>query len=267
MPGFQPERRGFDSRRGCVLDHDVGSIRASQRMTPDRHLDWEGCFNARDLGGLPSADGREIRRGAIVRADSPDHLTAAGWGALEAYGIRTIIDLRNDDEQHPDRAPRPEAVTTVHLPLDGVEDREFWDHWGPRPPPLFYGPFLERFPERAAGVIAAIANAAPGGVLVHCVGGRDRTGLITLLLLALAGVEAEVIAADHAVSGERVAAVYVQRSIEADVDLASLLAREGTSAREVIISTVTSLDLESLLRGGGLTEDELAAVRARLLGP
>lgn len=236
-------------------------------MTEDRHLHWNGCHNARDLGGLRTAAGRETRWRAVVRADAPDHLTAAGWAALEAYGIRTIIDLRNDDELHPDLVPRPEAVTTVHLPLDGVEDREFWDHWEPRPPPLFYGPFLERFPERVAGVIAAIANAAPGGVVVHCVGGRDRTGLITLLLLALAGIEAEAIAADHAVSDERVATVYAQRSIEADVDLAPLLASEGTSAREVIVSTLASLDVESLLRGGGLTEDELVAVRARLLGP
>ena len=235
-------------------------------MTDTRHLEWQGCHNARDLGGLRTADGRETRWGAVVRADAPDQLTAAGWAALEAHGIRTIVDLRNDDELRPDLVDRPDAVTTLHLPLDGVEDREFWDEWDPRPPPLYYAPFLERVPDRAAGVIAAIASAPPGGVLVHCVGGRDRTGLIALLLLALAGVTPEDIAADHALSDERVAAVYAQRGIEADADLEPLLAAERTSGRDVVVS-VTELPIEQRLRDGGLGDDEVAGIRARLVGP
>jgi protein-tyrosine phosphatase len=235
-------------------------------MTETRHLDWDGLDNARDFGGLRTADGRRTRWAAVVRADAPDQLTAAGWAALEAHGIRTIVDLRNDDELRPDLVPRPDGLTTLHLPLDGIEDREFWDHWKLQAPPLYYGPFLERFPDRAAGVLAAIASARPGGVLVHCVGGRDRTGLITLLLLALAGVAPEEIAADHALSDERMAAVYARRGIEADTELAPMLAAEGTSAHEVIVS-VAALGVEQRLRDGGLGDDELAAVRSRLVSP
>jgi protein-tyrosine phosphatase len=235
-------------------------------MTDDRHLDWQGADNARDLGGLRTSDGRETRRGAVVRADAPDQLTAAGWAAVEAHGIRTIVDLRNDDELRPDLAPRPGGLTTLHLPLDGIEDREFWDHWKLQAPPLYYGPFLERFPERAAGVLGAIASARPGGVLVHCVGGRDRTGLITLLLLALAGVAPEEIAADHGLSDERMAAVYTSRGIEADTDLEPLLAAEGTSAREAV-AAIAAIGVEGRMRAAGLGDDELAALRARLVTP
>ena len=235
-------------------------------MTDDRHLEWQGCHNARDLGGLPTADGRETRWGAVVRADAPDQLSADGWAALEAHGIRTIVDLRNDDELRPDLVDRPPELTTLHLPLDGIDDREFWDHWERQPPPLYYAPFLERLPDRAANVVVAIANAEPGGVLFHCVGGRDRTGLIALLLLALAGVAPGDIAADHALSDERVAAVYAQRGMDADVDVESLLAAEGTRGREVIVS-VAELEIEQRLREGGLGDDEVAAIRARLVGP
>ena len=80
----------------------------------------------RDLGGLRTRDGGEVRRGAIVRADALDRLRADGWAALEAHGVRTVIDLRNDDELGTDVAPRPAGITTLHLPLDGVEDTEFW---------------------------------------------------------------------------------------------------------------------------------------------
>ena len=72
-----------------------------------------------------------------------DRLSAAGWAALEAYGVRTVIDLRHDDEPDEDLFPRPVGIATVHLPLDGIEERDFWDEWefGPQyGTPLYYDP-------------------------------------------------------------------------------------------------------------------------------
>ena len=177
------------------------------QMTDDRHLDWDGCTNVRDLGGLRTCGGEAIRRGALVRADALDRLSAAGWAALEAHGVRTVIDLRNDDELGTDATPRPAGLTTLHLPLDGVEDTEFWQDWHGRPEfgtPLYYRPFLDHFSERTAAVFTAIARAEPGGIVVHCGIGRDRTGLITLMLLALAGAGIEDITADYGLSEPRV---------------------------------------------------------------
>ncbi|MEJ7655382.1 MAG: tyrosine-protein phosphatase [Chloroflexia bacterium] len=57
----------------------------------DRNLDWDGCFNARDLGGLSTARGRRTRWGAVVRSDSLDHLTPAVVGAS---GARYLHDRR-----------------------------------------------------------------------------------------------------------------------------------------------------------------------------
>lgn len=154
---------------------------AGPATVSDRHLDWEGCFNVRDLGGLPTSDGRTTRRGAIVRADALDALTAAGWKALLRHGVRTVVDLRNDDELRPDAAPRPPAITSVHVPLDAGEDREFWDVWASGPQfgtPLYYRPHLERLPARSVAALRAIARAGPGGVAFHCVGGRDRSGQV-----------------------------------------------------------------------------------------
>jgi len=175
-----------------------------------RVLTWAGCHNVRDLGGLPVGGGRSVRWGATVRADGVDRLTARGWDALVAHGVRTVIDLRNDEELRPDRAPRPGALETVRVPLDGIEDREFWDVWSAGPTfgtPLYYGPFLERFPERAARVVEAIARARPGGAVYHCSRGRDRTGLVTLALLALLGAEPAAVAADYELSASGVRAL------------------------------------------------------------
>ncbi|MDP1850261.1 MAG: tyrosine-protein phosphatase [Solirubrobacteraceae bacterium] len=126
----------------------------------------------------------------MVRADRLDGLTAAGWQALLSHGVRTVIDLRNHDERAPGAAPRPPAITTLHVPLDASEDREFWDVWASGPQfgtPLYYRPHLDRFPERSVAALQAIARAGPGAVAFHCVGGRDRSGQVAMLILALAG--------------------------------------------------------------------------------
>lgn len=239
-------------------------------MTVDRRLDWDGCFNVRDLGGLPTVDGRETRWGAVVRSEAPDLLTAGGWLALHEHGIRTIIDLRNDDELTRD-AERPAGLHIVRRPLDSAEDTEFWDRWatgGKFGTPLYYRPFLDSFPHRTAGVLGAIAQARPGGVLVHCAQGRDRTGLITLLLLALVGVAAEDIAADYALSASGLAPLFTLLGQQDQGPMIEeYLARTGTSVRDVIISTLESLDVDAYLRAAGLGDGDLAALRARLLSP
>jgi protein tyrosine/serine phosphatase len=109
---------------------------------------------------------------------------------------------------------------------------------------------LERFPERSARVIGVIAHAPPGGVLIHCVGGRDRTGQIAMLVLALVGVPPEEIASDYCLSP----------GLEDE-----FLAGRGTSSRELIVATLAQVDTEAAMRAGGLEDADLRALRARLL--
>jgi protein tyrosine/serine phosphatase len=234
-----------------------------------RHLDWEGCFNVRDLGGLRIAGGRTIRWGAAVRADALDLLTEAGWKALWEHGVRTVIDLRNPDERREDAVPRPAGLETLRIPLDVSEDREFWQIWETGPQfgtPLYYRPHLERFPERNAAVVAAIADAAPGGVAFHCEGGRDRAGQVAILLLALLGVPPEKIAADYALSFERLPARYAARGEDDQGPLLrSFLRKRGTTAEALIVELLASLDIPAYLRSAGLAERQVAALRGRLL--
>jgi protein tyrosine/serine phosphatase len=155
-----------------------------------------------------------------------DGLDAAGREALAQAGVRTIIDLRNDDER------AAAAPGSVHLPLDAAEDTEFWDEWGRDwrfGTPLYYGPHLARHPDRSARVIAAIAHAPPGGVLFHCVGGRDRTGMIAMLVLALVGVPKDAIAADYARTAGPEHAHAIRDALDG-VDLDALVAKHDREA-------------------------------------
>ncbi|HWM09408.1 MAG TPA: tyrosine-protein phosphatase [Solirubrobacteraceae bacterium] len=203
----------------------------------------------RDLGGIGTQDGRTIRRGALVRARSLDHLLPDDWAALHALGVRTLIDLRNDDERG--EAPAPDDIAAQHLPID-VSDREFVDEWASDwrfGTPVYYGPLLARFPQPSVAVLEAIAQAPPGGVLFHCMGGRDRTGMIAMLVLALVGAAPEDIATDY------------ELSANAHPDSAAVLAgleRASTTARAELLRTMAALDLAPF-------EALRAALRARLL--
>jgi hypothetical protein len=206
----------------------------------------------RDLGGIRTTDGRTIRPGALVRARSLDHLDDDDWAAIHALGVRTLIDLRNEDERA--AAPAPRGITAVHVPLDSTEDRAFWDEWSADwrfGTPVYYGPHIARFPERSLGVLTAIAYARPGGVLYHCMGGRDRTGMITMLVLALVGVAPDDIAADYELSAAM--------SVDANA-VTEGLTRAGTTARAELLRALAEVDLDALV-----CADLRASLCARLL--
>jgi hypothetical protein len=121
------------------------------------------------------------RWGAVVRSDHPARLTAAGWSALYAHGIRTIISLRTHGQMEdvPDTAPRPSDLTTGCVAIEDVTDTEFAQQWCMNElwsTPLYYRDALKRWPERHAAAFSAIARAQLGGVLIHCKRGVDRTG-------------------------------------------------------------------------------------------
>ena len=165
-------------------------------MTRERVLVWDGCVNVRDLGGLPLAGGGETRFDVLVRADSVTRLTERGWRALYDYGVRTAVDLRRDDELVDDPLHASSiAVTRVPvLPWDRAHPTD-------KRPSLRDGylALLAACRAEFGRAVAALA-AADGPAVVYCQGGRDRTGLVVALVLALAGVEAEAIAEDHRLS-------------------------------------------------------------------
>lgn len=255
-----------------------------------RIIAWEGFHNARDLGGLPTRDGSMVRFGQLIRSADLRFVTAAGWRSAYAAGVRTVVDLRNDEEVQPvekddiaantgsarfvaetHRTALPPGVRLVRVALDGVEDVELWRYLNEERlngTPLYFTPFLERRPDRVGAVITAIARADPGGVIFHCGAGRDRTGLIGLLLLALAGVDADVIADDYEMTAEPLRTLHARlgRDDEELQAVAQAMADKGTTVRAAIRATLTGFNVTSYLMTAGVTATDLAALRRRLLG-
>ncbi len=250
-------------------------------MPPDRDLVWDGCLNVRDLGGHATVDGGETKFGAIVRSDSVSQLTDAGWKALVAHGVRTVVDLRGDHEREED-PPRELPVDVVHVPFMEANEEE-WNEIAPEieaasaaAPDVatstrdVYVIFLERFKANVAAGVRAVARAPEGGVVVHCVGGKDRTGLLTALLLHVVGVPEEEIAADYSLSEERLRSRHEAwfEAAESEEELARLQ-RISQTPPGSMLGVFRELErlygsVEGYLTSAGVDQEDLDRVRARL---
>ncbi len=235
-----------------------------------RILQWEGSYNSRDLGGLPLAGGGETARGRLIRADLLGGLTDAGREALLDYGVRTIIDLRSAEELARNATVDFDGRTrTVHIPViddfapvdAALGDQPGWTE--------VYTVFLNHAPQGFGRALSAVAAAPPGGVLFHCHSGKDRTGLIAALLLHLAGVDRETIAADYALSQTCLWPKYEELVAEAGGEENVEHWYKPLTAPETMLETLAYLDsryggVEAYLRQGGVSDQEMALLRQRL---
>ncbi len=245
---------------------------------PDRVLAWDGCLNVRDLGGLPTEDGGETRFGRVVRSDSVSQLSEAGWRALVDFGIVTILDLRFAEE-HLSDPPRAHPVEVVHVSLFGERDEDYWSELDRRAAAagdhvastrLVYLDTIERNGPELATAIRVVADAPPGGVVVHCVGGKDRTALVSALLLRLAGVSVAAIAADYASSAEYLAPRHDRWLAEARDDAErERFRRIAATPAAAMISLLGEIDRRhgsaaGYLSAAGADDATLERARARL---
>jgi protein tyrosine/serine phosphatase len=186
-----------------------------------RWLELEGAANARDVGGLPTSDGRTIAERTLLRADNLQGLTPADVKLLvEDLGLRTVVDLRSSHEvaaEGPGPLRAVEEVRHVHLSVlpergemtDAAADALFTRReralarYPDDPMCALYLGYLEDRPENIVGALRTITDS-PGAALVHCAAGKDRTGVVVALSLSVAGVGREAVVADYAASGTRI---------------------------------------------------------------
>ncbi|MEO5633976.1 tyrosine-protein phosphatase [Gaiella sp.] len=246
-----------------------------------RSLAWDGCFNVRDLGGLETTSGHRTRHGAVVRADNVRRLTEAGWQAALAHGIRRVVDLRFADES-PGEADAHAGVEVVSVSLFGQHDPEEALAFEKR---LFaaddvgsafaaeYIRTLERAPQTVAAAIAAVADADDDhGVLIHCFAGKDRTGIVTALLLDAVDVLDEAIVADYAASHANLGGVFDPWVARArDDEERETRLRSALSPAETVEAVLAWLGdaggSRAYLADAGLTSDQLGRLERRLVTP
>jgi len=216
--------------------------------------------------------GRETRWGAIVRADNLGGLTEAGQRSLIDHAVQFILDLRTPEElrlhPNPFASPRQHGVAYSNVSL--VDPAV--------PEPAFttladvYKDMLDRFTRQMAEAITAIARAPDGTVVIHCMAGKDRTGLISAILLGLVGVPRDVIASDYNLTEELLRPheeEWIATGSGERVDRERDVAR-FTPHAHVMADVLAYLDenyggVDAYVRAAGVTAQDINRLRDRLL--
>ncbi len=180
----------------------------------NRRVELKGVMNTRDLGGIRTSDDRQVRWGLLYRSGHLHKLKSRGANDLNNLGIRTVVDLRTDGEveEKPDRLPEASGIDYRHIPISGItsEDLERTEHdIREQTPAEFDGAgkmtlVMSKFAIEGAGDFAQIfgllLDERNYPLLYHCSAGKDRTGLLTALILSSVGVPRDVIFDEYLLS-------------------------------------------------------------------
>lgn len=170
-----------------------------------RQLWFDGCFNFRDLGEYRTEDGRTVRSRRLFRADGPHALTDADGAMLRALSVTTILDLRTIEEaaERGHFAAVIPDVLTYSLPMtDVLPDVDELPTWtDPAVVSARYLEMLDSGHEAICEALAILTDPEAFPAMLHCSAGKDRTGILSALILGILGVPDDVIVEDYALSG------------------------------------------------------------------
>ena len=239
-----------------------------------RRIELDGCHNFRDLGGYAAAGGRSLRWRVLFRSDGLQHLTARDVTRVrDDLGIRHVVDLRSTREIRSDGRGRlaDDAFRFHHVPL--------FDGDVTAPPELAqeltladrYILLAEMAKEPIARVITTIAES-PAPAVYHCAAGKDRTGVISAILLGLLGVPDAIIVADYAATQENLDAIIDRlMASEGYQEMLEALPPDTLHAEpETMVALLEKVRLHygsmrEYVRAIGVSDENIASLESRLL--
>jgi protein-tyrosine phosphatase len=234
-----------------------------------RRLELEGVFNLRDVGGYPVVGGGTVRWRTLLRSDALHRLDAVGGAVLAGLELRTILDLRTQPEaDHAPSALDGLAVRPTHISILTGDLQAL-----PLELDAIYRYMIDECGDTIARAIKVLSAADAFPALVHCSAGKDRTGVVVALILAVLGVPDEVIAADYGLSAsyldaERTPAIG---QLQASTGLGDQLTKPLLSSPPALILDMLARvraaagTVDAYLLDHGLNPADLARLHSALL--
>jgi protein-tyrosine phosphatase len=212
----------------------------------------------------------------LVRSDDLGNLNAAGRDAMTAYGVTTVIDLRSDSERNGTFDPRFPRSAGENRAADGVQylHRALVDDAGLKrlgEATNMYERYLLMLSTRQDAfrdIFTSIADAE-GAVVFHCFAGKDRTGLVAALVLDLAGVSAEHVAADFSETDVQLASQYELWISQSPADKQAEMREELRCPADRILGVLDFIETKwggsaCYLEASGVTPENIDRLASRL---
>ncbi|WP_156288633.1 tyrosine-protein phosphatase [Oceanobacillus salinisoli] len=222
--------------------------------------------NCRELGGYNTEYGQQTRWHSFLRSSDMSQLEEGDISFLEAYGVKTVIDLRREEEIARAKNPLAERETfdynNVPFMTKSIFDiTKYNEDHSDFTMGDFYIDLLGQ-KQAVKKIFETIYHAEDGCILFHCRVGKDRTGVLAMLLLGLAGVERKDIVANYEVSYTKLESLH---DVESTLPVNFLYSHRDyiLKAYDYIIQTFGTFD--KYLIAIGLTEDMLDAIKVRLI--
>jgi protein-tyrosine phosphatase len=238
-----------------------------------RNLTFSSAYNFRDVGGYAGLDGRTVRWRRLFRADSLHRLKGEDWETFAALGVRSVIDLRRsfEVEEH-GRVPEAEGLRYFNPVLVHIDWAEVPYPDGIRHERWLADRYLNFLDDGRAALSASlgvIADPAAAPVVVHCMAGKDRTGVVCALALSLLGVSDEDIATDYALTEVAMASLteYLRVHNPEAIEGNEHMFDSPRAAMALFLADVRTLhgSVEKYVREIGVSAEQVAAMREHLL--
>lgn len=227
-------------------------------------LPLKKAYNVRDLGGYAGTGRKQTRFHAFLRTDNLSDITQEDKDFLKAYGVRAVLDLRGEAEaqKYPNPLQYDPEICYLNIPFitDEIMDLRKIRITGFHVP-NFYRDLLESY-ELVCRIMNFIA-AQKGCVLFHCMAGKDRTGVVAMLLLGLCGVSKEDIIANYQVTRTYLKD-YVTLNLEDEIRELEFSKPEWMEETyDYLIHTYGSV--EAYLQTAGLSKKTIKKLKKKLL--
>ncbi|NTV77832.1 MAG: tyrosine-protein phosphatase [Clostridiales bacterium] len=229
-----------------------------------------GAMNVRDLGGYPTLDGRYTKKGVYYRSDSLHNLKKEDIEKLKSLGVTLQVDLRSLQEvnKNPSKLVKIQGIDYYNTSLlDHIQSSNFEEL--PTDMTTLYMELLDKNHEKIAAIFRTLLSSKGIGIF-NCTAGKDRTGVIAMLLLDLALVDEEIIVADYAVSAANLSEfIKAQKaqSLNHGQELPNYIFLSNPEDMKTTIWYLKSnyKDAAGYLATCGITVEEIEELRKRLI--
>jgi protein-tyrosine phosphatase len=242
-------------------------------MMKNAKLNWvrlpiNSLENCRELGGYSTKFGQQTKWHSFLRSSDMSKLTREDMLFLKEYGVKTVIDLRGEDEIETHKNPLADEDFCQYHNIPFITERvsditlsSYEFSMGD-----FYVDLLEQKNDHVKGIFDAIDQAEEGCIVFHCAAGKDRTGILAMLLLGLAGVEKKDIVSNYEVTYTNLESIQQIENPYGNIPKEYMYSNRDYILRayEYILHTYQSVD--QFLMAKGVGQDVIDRVKGRFIG-